>query len=268
MEHGINFFAEDPGRYKRFAHAFRAQTILGDCINDLIDQHGDKLTVRGGEERDLSLLVIGVFFGKAQKTFQAVRYLCALGFGEDALILVRSNINLLINIGFILRDNDPIKRGQEFIAYSIQKRLKYLDSAHEGKRGDWMKHLNIDEITERAKKWESSIQTRAGRMPASASLLHYDQGYRFYSSLEHSDAMAISTYIQKGDAPRQLSISGPSDTFIGIALAHNFSAMADLCIAVMHYFDVPRPDLVEKLLTTWRAFDRESADGEEGGGAE
>ncbi|KFI23944.1 hypothetical protein [Nitrosococcus oceani] len=98
MEHGIDFFAEDPGRYERFQQEFRAQNILGDCINEIIDQHGDKLELRDGEERDLSLLVASAFFGKAQKTFQAVIRLCALGFGEDALILVRSNINLLINI--------------------------------------------------------------------------------------------------------------------------------------------------------------------------
>src|SRR5262249_53919759 len=106
-------------------------------MNDIIDQHSDKLKLRDGEERDLSLLLIGSF-GKTQKTFQAVMRLCALGYGEDALVLVRSNINLLINMLFILADNEPVKSVKQFKAYSLQERSKYLDVAYSGEQPEWM----------------------------------------------------------------------------------------------------------------------------------
>ncbi|KFI23945.1 hypothetical protein [Nitrosococcus oceani] len=125
-----------------------------------------------------------------------------------------------------------------------------------------MKQIKIDKIKERAKQWETKIKTRAESMPQSASLLHYDQGYRLYSSLEHSDTMAIDAYIQERDKPSRLINSGPSDTYIDIALTHNFVAMADLFIAVMNYFDIQRPDIAEKLITIWRALDRDSTEGQ------
>jgi hypothetical protein len=254
VSQGINFFAEDPGRFERFQEEFRAQTVLGDSINEIIDQHSDKLKLRDGEERDLSLLIIASFFGKAQKTFQAVRSLCALGYGEDALILIRSNINLLINISFVLTANDPIIRAKEFTAYSIQERSKYLDAAHGGEHPEWMKKLNMAEIKELAKQWETKIKTRAESMPSLASLFHYQQGYRFYSSIEHSDVMAISGYIQDRDKPNY-RVTGPSDEYVGIALAHNFFAMADLFAIVLDYFGIQRPDIGEKLTAAWRALE-------------
>jgi len=92
MTQDINFFAEDPGRYERFQQEFKAQNILGDLINEVFDQYNSKLNMRDGNERDLSILVAAAFFGKAQKTFQTIMRLCALGCGEDAIVLLRSNI--------------------------------------------------------------------------------------------------------------------------------------------------------------------------------
>src|SRR6266511_3305462 len=98
MGQAINFFAEDPGRYERFQQHFIAQNIIDDVIDEILERHSDALKEREGEESDLSRLVAGLCFGKAHKTFHAIIRLCALGFGEDAAILLRSNINLLINI--------------------------------------------------------------------------------------------------------------------------------------------------------------------------
>jgi hypothetical protein len=255
MSQAINFFAEEPGRFERFQEEFRAQSILDDSINTIIGQYSDKLKLRDGEERDLSLLLKASFFGKAQKTFQAVIRLCVLGYGEDALVLVRSNVNLLINICFILADNEPVKSAKEFVAYSIQQRSKYLDVAYSGKYPKWMQNLDMAEIKELAKAWETKIQKRAERLPSSASLLHYKQGYRFYSSFEHSDVMAISTYVQDRDKPSLRINSGPSDEFISIALAHNFFVMTDLFAAVLDYFGIQCLDIGEKLTAAWRALE-------------
>src|SRR6266850_6445417 len=96
MANEVNFFAQDPGRYKRFKQEFTAQGIIDDVVDVLLERHADALKLRDGEENDLSRLVGGFCFAKAHKTFHATQRLCALGFGEDAALLLRSNINLLI----------------------------------------------------------------------------------------------------------------------------------------------------------------------------
>src|SRR6267142_2368879 len=119
MAQEINFFAEDPGRYERFQKHFITQNIIDDVIDEICEKHSDVLKEREGEERDLSRLISGLCFGKAHKTFHAIIRLCALGLGEDAAILLRSNINLLINIYYILRDDNSVECCKEFSDYSL-----------------------------------------------------------------------------------------------------------------------------------------------------
>src|SRR5437868_5078298 len=110
-------------RFKRFEELFKAQGRLWDLIGPLIDP--GKVQLREDDERDLSLLV-GAAFGKALKTFYGVNDLCLMGWGEDAVILVRANINLLINLAYILSDKNPAERASDFIAHSYVERMKYL----------------------------------------------------------------------------------------------------------------------------------------------
>jgi hypothetical protein len=242
----IDFFLDDPGRFHRFEREFRAQNVLGDLVNEILDKYVDNLKLKDGAERDLSLL-ISASFGKGLKTFQAISRLCALGFGEDAVTLLRSNVNLLINTRFILSDKNPIERAKEFIAYSIKERLKYLDLAHEGKRPTWVAKIDPEEIERDAEKWKRNIEIRAKQV----AHFHYSLGYRLYSSIEHSDAMALNAYISEWNETGPQIGSGPSDDYLSIALVHSFSVMADLLVAVMQYFGIDRPDVIEKLKRTW-----------------
>jgi len=258
----INFFAEDPGRYERFQQEFRAQHIIEDVLDEILARHRDALKEREGEERDLSRLIGGLCFGKAHKTFQAIIRLCALGLGEDAAILLRSNINLLINVYFILKDTDPIERCNEFVDYSLSERMRYIDDAHEGKFPEWMKKISIENkkrIKDRARKWSKNrIKDRAKKMDDSSYLLHYRQGYQLYSSLEHADVMALSGYVHDENGTNLRISSGPSDDYIGVVLVHNYAVMADLLVAVMNYYGIQRADLVEKLHRVWRALDQDA----------
>lgn len=247
MSPEIDFFADDPKRFERFQREFRPQNLLGDLVNEVLDKHGENLKLREGEECDLSLLIAGSF-GKGLKTFQAITRLCALGFGEDAIILLRSNVNLLINTRFVLSDEHAVERANEFIAYSIKERLKYLDLAHEGRRPEWMERVEFEEVERYADRWgRRSIEVRSRSVPN----FHYTQGYRLYSSIEHSDAMALNAYITAWDETGPRIGSGPSDEFIGVALVHSFGVMADLLLSVMNHFGIQRADIGEKLKTTW-----------------
>lgn len=87
-------FAEAEDRNQRYEQFFRAQDFLGDRINEILEEYNDKMKVRHGSEQNLSLLVVAAL-GKGMKTFQAITRLCLIGYGEDALGLLRSNINRL-----------------------------------------------------------------------------------------------------------------------------------------------------------------------------
>lgn len=236
-------------RYKRFEFLFHAQNTLGDLLNDVLVNHEEQLKIREGEEHDVSLLV-ATSLGKAMKTFQAIVRLCLIGYGEDALLLLRSNINLHINAAYVLMAADPIDRAKDFVAYSYRERVKYLKIAHEVTSPPWKTNMSDEETKRRAEAWEKVSLSERAR--ASAASFHYDIGYRIYSSFDHSDAFALNDYIEDWNEKGPVIQSGASDNHIGIALVHSFGVMADLLMLVCQYFAIERPDIREKLAPMWK----------------
>jgi hypothetical protein len=233
-------------RYNRFQRLFQAQDSLGDVINEILDTHTDKLQVREGEERDLSLLVAAAL-GKGMKTSQAVTRLCLLGYGEDALILIRSNINLLINIAYILVEN-PTERVKDFLAFSYQERVKYLKLAHGVQKLLWPPPVSPAEVEQRARAWKNIPIAQRAEV---GFQWHYTQGYRLYSGLEHSDAWGLNEYIQEWNEVGPQIGSEESDEHVDLALLHNYGVLADLLLIVCKFFDVDRPELFAKIRKVW-----------------
>jgi hypothetical protein len=224
-----NLFADAHQRYNRFQPLFQAQDVLGDIINEILDAHPDKFQMWDGDERALSLLVASAL-GKGMKTFQAVIRLCALGYGEDALILIRSNINLLINIAYILAAQNP------------SERAKYFRLARREQQPPWPPPVSPAEVKQRAKAWQDiSLAQRADM----GFQWHYTQGYRLYSSLEHSDAWGLNEYMQVGDEIGPQIGSEESDKLVDLALMHNYCVLADLLLIVCKFFGIDRPDLYD-----------------------
>ncbi len=62
--------------------------------------------------------------------------------------------------------------------------------------------------------------------------------------------MALNAYIGEWNETGPRIESGPSDEYLGVALIHSFSVMADLLVAVVQYFSIDRPDVLEKLKQT------------------
>ena len=92
--------ADDPGRFQRFQVEFRAQNLMGDAVNDILDHHQTEMKIREEDEHDLSLIVAAAL---------------------DALILLRSNVNLLIDTRFIVTDQHLTERAREFVAYGLKE---------------------------------------------------------------------------------------------------------------------------------------------------
>lgn len=164
-------------RKNRFLPELKAYDLLLGKMNQVLDRSSDEIKVRDTQpERDLDLLVAAMH-GKAGKTYQAILELSLSGFGEDALVLLRSNVNLMVNMLYIL-SGDSVKRAGDLIAYSHKEQKKYLTVAH-GRKPDWIEKLDWEKINRHAEAWEKNIAKKAENCK---QLFHYNVGYRFYSS--------------------------------------------------------------------------------------
>ena len=239
--------ADIEARKSRFLRELNAHNLLIDSMNELLDNKEQAIKVRTTQpERDLDLLVAAMY-AKAGKTYQATLQLCVSGFGEDALVLLRSNINLLISLFYIL-NGDSVKRAGDLIAYSHTEQRKYLRLTHNHKP-EWVENLNWDEIERRADEWKRvDIASKAKQCKQS---FHYDVGYRFYSSIEHSDAWALSSLIFENETEVRIS-SAPSDEHVRLALIHNFGVMAEVFLGFCSHFEIPHIGTEAKLLAEWR----------------
>jgi hypothetical protein len=244
-------------RYTRFARLFRLQDDVGDRVNRILDEEGDKIKVRDGDDRLLSS-IIGPLLGKAMKTFQAVERLCLLGYGEDAAVLLRSNVNLLVNLAYIVSDTDPNERAKEFVADSWIRYAKFMKGAF-GKEVNpadsplRLPHADLQVLSER---WcKVSIADRAKKLPEH----HYKTGYKFYSGIEHSDALALFGYIADWNEAGPRIESGPSDSHVEVVLMHNAEVMATILDYVCRYWSINRPDIFSELSQLFSAFSGEPA---------
>lgn len=238
---------DEESRKLRFPREIEATQFLIDAMNQVTIKYEGKINLRKDLlERDLDLL-ISTMYGKASKSFEAITRLCCLGFGEDALVVLRANVNLMINFFYILSENQ-LERARNLIAYSHQQQKKYLRINHQAEP-EWMEKVKWDEVNEKANRWGCvTIEERAKK---AKQLYHYDTGYRFYSSIEHSDAVALSGYVEKWDEVGPKIANVPSDRFVSIALVHNFWTMSKIFLGFCSHFSIKEPEQEQGLDKHW-----------------
>lgn len=244
--------AERVERYKRFERLFGAHNVLGDVVNRVLDQRGE-LPLHEGEE-DISRF-IGAALGKALKTNQAIVRLCLLGYGEDAVVLLRTNVNLLIDAVYLLAE-DRTERFKNFLAHSYDERAKMFREGY-AEPPPWPPPFG-DETKKRAKAW-GTINARAAALPENLRLLHYSQGYRLYSALEHSDAWGLSDYVTPPQESGWVAGSEEGDRHLDLVLAHAWRVLADLFSLFCQYFAIERSAAFAELNRVWQDI------GDEGG---
>ncbi len=235
-------------RYARFARLFRLQGDVGDRVNQVLNEEADNIQVRHGEDRLLST-IIGPLLGKAMKTFQAVERLCLLGYGEDAAVLLRSNVNLLVNLAYIVSDPTPNDRAKEFVADAWIRYTKFMKGAFDHEVNPNDSPLPPDSLEPLAKQWSKvTIADRAKRLPEH----HYKTGYKFYSGIEHSDAVALFGYVTDWNEVGPRIESGPSDSHVEVVLMHSAEVMATILDHVCRYWGIKRPDIFTKVTDLFR----------------
>ncbi len=234
-------------RHTRFEPLFASQDFVHGRMEEVFDRYGDRVRVRKGKERNLSL-VVALSIAKGFKTFSAVTRLCLLGYGEDATVLVRSNANLLINVAYILKDSNPEDCADRFLAYSYRERERYLREASNTAM-PVPPPVPPEKVAEYAEDW-ARVNIRQRAHQAGIEDFHYGKLYKLFSSMEHSDAFALNTYIAEWNevGPR---LEGESDKDVELALLGNFLIASDLLLQALHYYQINRPDMVNALQSKW-----------------
>jgi hypothetical protein len=158
---------------------------------------------------------------------------------------VRSNINLLINLAYILFHRDPSDAAKNFWAYSFRERERYLHRAHGVPEVPSGPPMPIEEINRRVGLWPTKISDRAkaGKLPP----MYYEQGYKLFSSLEHSDPIALLGYVEDWDTEVGPTIEGASGRDIDLALTYNSQVVADLLEFLIQHLKVPADDIRRRI---------------------
>ena len=182
-------------------------------------------------------------YGKALKTFDAIRILCEGGYGEDAVILARSLVNVIINMGYIRSASDRDELARDFVAAGRIAHRDFMKqfpepSPDSGKEVDW------PAFEKRAKRWEFNIRKRAEDAGLEKT---YQEHYRFGSSFEHSDAWSLASYWGPSDETNQQINDGPSDNLVEIALNITFMTMVDLVKIVTEAFKLPQAEMLRTI---------------------
>ena len=100
----------------------------------------------------------------------------------------------------------------------------------------------------RTKEWTG---TKIAKRAEGAPSLHYLQGYKFYSSFEHSDALALDSYVTVHDDGFLEVEAGERDEYVGPALVHSWSVMAEVFVATSRHFKISIAETERELQEMW-----------------
>lgn len=228
-------------RRERLASSFEAIDLLDRTMEDLVRANPGRLRMNGPAHA-----VLAAAFGKALKTLDAIRIASESGYGEDAMILARSLVNLAINLGYIGRALDPDERARDFVAAGRVARRDFLRQFPQHDP-DWGKEVDWPALEERAKRWDGArIRKRAIEAKMED---FYREFYCFGSSYEHSDSASLGGYFGASDENNQEIDSDPSDDLVNLVIGCTFKAMAVLTEILVAAFNLSE----EERLATLRA---------------
>jgi hypothetical protein len=178
-------------------------------------------------ERDAKLAIL-YFFSKAYKTFQAIYELWSRGFDQDAIILNRTLLEILLQADWIHHDPENAKRFQDHAAassYAVYELMIKLSDATFPEAGEMAsalaadphfadKRSRYDEFTVKYGKvpmnwWGDNLRELVKKLCATGKDAkfyseEYFYSYRTESGLVHSTALWVEDYVEKRDDGLQL----------------------------------------------------------------
>ena len=177
---------------------------------------------------------VAAFFAKGWKTIRAVRLLAVDGYGEDAMILLRSLTNVAIDMAFICSDNTE------------ERLMRWVASARVARRR-LAEHLGMPLPDEEGTDW-NAVEAEANQWSGggirqraeAAGVEHlYMFMYRFGSGFEHPDAWMLSDYVSVRDGRITMEKTEPSPQYVGNALTGAAICLGAMvgCLAQFFAFD-------------------------------
>ena len=180
------------------------------------------------------------------KTLQAIEILCKNGFGQDALLLLRSMLESVISLGYIILDKE--NRGQLYLEYGdflklksgkvllrtnsgvdktrIQARVQELE-----REWDSIKHKFLNREGEVCPTWSCK---NLREMAIKANLLSvYEWTYPLCSSYAHTTSSIAYSYVLGIDKKGVVLEVGTSHQFIGAVLP----TATSLLIYILNFVD-------------------------------
>jgi len=189
-----------------------------------------------------------VFFlfavAKSKKTLEAVSLLCQKGFGEDAVILSRSILELYFSLKYILSVGDD-SLAERFFEYDWVVRKEMYDKNQPNFNSN-MDDKKIQEIIKQYnrvqkkynfdfKKGWSDINTyeMAKRFGFKGV---YDTWYKISCTLSHPNPRSTNEYF-KGENKKELTLSiGPSNNLVNESLLSSVFVCLEILKEFNHYF--------------------------------
>ena len=192
---------------------YKSEFSLNQELLSVIDKALDKIENRKIEFFRLELFkaIMLALFGKCRKQFKAIQLLCRKGYGEDACILTRSMLNILIDIEYILTDREVLAERYFRYEYVLKnKKIEVLKkhSKHGSIFPPKKPTISEEEILREVKKFKGDYGKNSGdwsgktikekAMRARGFLpMAYDMAYRPHSDLEHSNVASLHSYIKE-----------------------------------------------------------------------
>lgn len=191
------------------------------------------------------------FWGKTVTTFYAISALCDIGYGQDAIVLVRTMLENLINYRYI--NQEPEERGQLFIEFDYikaKKRLRTYSVLFPEKEIDPEKIKVIEEnyfsVIDNYPKSKSCFLQWSGKnnadMAKACDLENlYLMIYPLASSFAHGGSDSTIDYIQKGHRGFKIRLGSPSDILILQSVASACSIILLMIQDTCELFNIQPP---------------------------
>lgn len=199
-------------------------------------------------QRDYHKVLFYLQMVKMHTAFGGVMELIKKGYGVDAMIIVRSMLNNLVNCKWIMGSRQKTK-AKRFIKYNLVLRKKFLDIAkkYPEHKGHFKKILDEEQKIVFSYKKVEKLFAKDKNKWAGISIKQmakdanyewdYDFVYNLASSLEHSDINSLNEFIEGVDDTSKLFKfkGGPSTSYImqsGIAAIKYMGEGTELFIKV------------------------------------
>lgn len=225
-------------------------------VSALVEKYAE---ARIQPENDKDLLVL-VSLAKAQKTHAALMLLAEQGYGEDAMVLCRSVLELLITVKYILADPtdqrvnryidhdwierkelyENLKERQEFSFLSGEEREKLENDLQTGADSAHAKHAGYRAYQGWSDKNMAEMAAEVGEES------NFKLCYQIQCGFSHSSSRSINEYVKKEDGIPAFD-AGPSDKYVTMVLASAFDFHKALCLVANNFFSLGMEKDIEKI---------------------